>query len=84
VKETVATAASFNQHGYGDDDASTSNPKVRKNKDPSNLLQNKERKREEYKQRGERGKKGRIYLLYMVILMQCCGNEIFEIEMGNL
>jgi len=64
VKETVATAASFNQHGYGDDDASTSNPKVRKNKDPSNLLQNKEKNEKENKQR----KKGRIYLLYTVIL----------------
>jgi hypothetical protein len=63
VKETMATT--FNQHGYGDEDANTSNPKVWKNKeDPSNLLQNKEKNEKENKQR----KKGRIYLLYSVIL----------------
>lgn len=32
VRETVAIGVSLNQHGYGDDDANGSNPKVRKNK----------------------------------------------------
>lgn len=54
----------LNQHGYGDEDASTSNPKVRKNKeDPSNLLQNKEETKKKINKEQNEKKKGRIYLL---------------------
>jgi hypothetical protein len=53
VRETVATMMSYNHHGYGDEDASASNPKVRKNEARVSSAEKKERK-EKAKEREKR------------------------------